>query len=133
MNEQVSSWLSAIDGLNEAHERLKRVAIFQEDACRVIEREDDCSTLFYCDPPYLAETRVVSDAYRCEMTNNQHCELLEVLGSVKGKFLLSGYRNELYDQAAKRYGWERKDIQIDNKASSQKTKPVKIESIWTNT
>lgn len=32
MNEQVSSWLSAIDGLGEAHNRLQRVVIFCEDA-----------------------------------------------------------------------------------------------------
>jgi hypothetical protein len=54
------------------------------------------------------------------------------LGAVRGKFLLSGYRNALYDAAAERYGWRRTDIQIDNKASSKKTKPTKTECLWSN-
>jgi len=52
---------------------------------------------------------------------------MEYLGSLEGKFLLSGYQCRLYDDAAIRYGWNRTDIAIDNKASSQKVKPTKIE------
>jgi DNA adenine methylase len=132
MNEQVSSWLSAIDGLADAHDRLSRVAIYCEEATALIRREDNERTFCYCDPPYIAHTRVVKDAYACEMTNEQHRELLETLGAVRGKFLLSGYRNALYDAAAERYGWRRTDIQIDNKASSKKTKPTKTECLWSN-
>lgn len=132
MNEQVSSWLSAIDGLAEAHNRLSRVAIYSEDACSVIRREDDSDTFFYCDPPYVRSTRVVEKAYSCEMTNDQHQHLLETLGAVEGKFLLSGYRNDLYDTAAKKHGWKRLDITIDNKASSKKVKPKKVECLWLN-
>ena len=132
MNEQVSSWLSAIDGLYEAHERLSRVAIFCDDAVDVIQREDSPTTFFYCDPPYLANTRVAKSAYACEMTNEDHDRLLKTLGGLQGKFLLSGYMNELYQVAAERFGWNRIDITIDNKASSQKTKPRKIECLWSN-
>ena len=90
MNEQVSSWLSAIDGLPEAHARLQRVVIFCDDAIQVIKREDDPYSFFYCDPPYLPDTRVVKNAYSCEMTGEQHEELLETLGDLTGKFVLSG-------------------------------------------
>ena len=48
-----SSWLSAVDGLSEAHRRLQRVVIDSDDAIRVIRREDGPDTFFYCDPPYL--------------------------------------------------------------------------------
>ncbi len=132
MNEQVSSWLSAIDGLADAHERLKRVVIFCDDAVSLISREDDQDTFFYCDPPYVASTRIVDDAYAHEMTNEQHKRLLVTLGGISGKFLLSGYPNDLYDNAARTYGWNRVDITIDNKASSKKVKPKKIESLWSN-
>lgn len=132
MNEQVSSWLSAIDGLAEAHARLCRVAIFCEDASAVIAREDDPATFFYCDPPYVSSTRIVDSAYACEMTNAQHRQLLDVLGGIAGKFLLSGYPNSLYDAAARRHGWRRVDIAIDNKASAQKVKPQKTECLWAN-
>ncbi len=132
MNEQVSSWLSAIDGLSEAHARLQRVVIFCDDAVQLIKREDDSHSFFYCDPPYLPETRVVKNAYSCEMSDEQHEELLKTLGELTGKFVLSGYPHRIYTSAAKRYGWRCKEIKIDNKASSQKTKPTKTECLWFN-
>lgn len=132
MNEQVSSWLSAIEGLEDAHQRLSRVVIFNEHAPKIILQEDDTETCFYCDPPYVSSTRTANKAYACEMNDVEHQELLDVLSGIQGKFLLSGYRNALYDQAAKSHGWNRVDIEIDNKASSQKTKPRKTECLWFN-
>jgi len=132
MNEQVSSWWSAVDGLADAHERLSRVVIYCDNAITVIQREDDLETFFYCDPPYLQSTRVVSNAYSCEMSEQEHIALLDTLGHINGKFLLSGYRSRTYDDAAKRFSWNRVDIQIDNKASSQKVKPTKTECLWSN-
>lgn len=132
MNEQVSSWLSAIDGLPEAHARLQRVVIFCDDAIQLIKREDDQQSFFYCDPPYLPETRVVKNAYSYEMNEDQHEELLDTLGDLEGKFVLSGYPHPIYRSAAKRFGWRCKEIKIDNKASSQKTKPTKTECLWFN-
>jgi DNA adenine methylase len=132
MNEQVSAWLSAIEGLPEAHFRLSQVVIFCEPAVELIKKEDDPNSFFYCDPPYIKETRVTPTVYSCEMSDDEHQTLLDTLGRIKGKFLLSGYRHPLYDAAAKQYGWQRTDIEIDNKASSQKIKPKKIECLWSN-
>ncbi len=132
MNEQVSSWLSAIDGLPAAHARLERVVIFCDDAVQLIKREDDQHSFFYCDPPYLAETRVVKNAYSCEMSADQHEELLTTLGGLEGKFLLSGYPHPIYRDAAQRFGWHCLEITIDNKASPQKIKPTKTECLWYN-
>ena len=132
MNEQVSSWLTAIEGLPEIHERLKRVVILNEDAVTVIRREDSPNTLFYLDPPYTHETRVLRSAYSCEMTADDHERLLAALSEIQGKFILSGYRSDLYDEAAERHGWRRVDREIDCKASSAKEKPKRIESLWMN-
>ena len=132
MNEQVSSWLTAIEGLPEIHERLKRVVILNEDAVKVIRREDSPNSLFYLDPPYIHETRVLTNAYSFEMTAEDHEKLLAALSGVQGKFILSGYRSDLYDEAAERYGWRRVDREIDCKASSAKEKPKRIESLWMN-
>jgi DNA adenine methylase len=132
MNEQVSSWLSAVDGLQNAHERLSRVAIFCEDATTLIKREDDRNSFFYCDPPYLLDTRVAKKAYSHEMSDDQHAQLLDTLGMIQGRFLLSGYRNQLYDRAARRFKWRRIDIEIDNKASSKAVKPKQVECLWFN-
>ena len=133
MNEQVSSWLTAIDGLPEIHERLKRVVILNDDACKVIRQQDGENTLHYCDPPYMHDTRVTKKEYgEHEMSLHDHNQLLLTLASISGKFILSGYRHALYDQQAEQSGWHRIDIEIDNKASSKKVKDKKTEGLWMN-
>lgn len=132
MNEQVSSWLTAVSGLTEAHRRLQRVVILCEDAVAVIAREDSKDSFFYCDPPYLHDTRSVTNAYECELPDLAHASLIETLGKLAGKFILSGYPSAMYDDAAKRFGWTRIDIKIDNKASGAKVKAIKTECLWMN-
>tara|TARA_R110000824_G_scaffold261358_1_gene449959 strand:+ start:5455 stop:6282 length:828 start_codon:yes stop_codon:yes gene_type:complete len=132
MNEQVSSWLTAIEGLPEAHARLQRVVLLSRDAIDVILSQDGPNTLFYLDPPYLHETRSTTGDYEHEMSRNDHLHLLAAMRTMKGRFILSGYPSELYDGVAKIRGWHHVDIEIDNKASSAKTKEIKTERLWTN-
>lgn len=133
MNENVSAWLSAVDGLPECHERLRRVEMRCMDAIDFIQAYDHPRALFYLDPPYLHETRNSTGEYGPnEMTRDQHHALLDVLGCIKGKFMLSGYPDFMYDEWAEDCGWNRHEKQIDNKASSSKTKEKKTEVIWTN-
>ena len=132
MNEQASAWLTAVEGLPAVHARLKRVAIVTEDALTVIRREDGPKTLFYCDPPYLHETRASTADYEHEMTRQQHEELLECLATIKGRFLLSGYRSSLYDDFATGVGWKRHEFKIPNNASGGKKKRVMTECVWSN-
>lgn len=132
MNEQVSSWLTAIEGLPEVHDRLKRVVIFNKEAISVIRQQDGPNTLFYCDPPYMKITRSAKAAYRNEMDDEHHGFLLRELSRINGKFILSGYNNKLYDDAMKEHGWNCKYIMIDNKASSAKSKATKVECLWYN-
>lgn len=132
MNEQVSAWLSALEGLPEVHARLKRVAILNDPAVKVISQQDGERTLFYVDPPYMHETRTVTDAYEHEMTADDHKVLLEKLAKVKGRFLLSGYRSDLYDQYATANNWRREEWEIDNKSGSGKTKQKRVECVWMN-
>lgn len=134
MNEQVSAWLSAVEGLPEAHERLKRVVILNDDAVKVIKSQDGPRTLFYLDPPYVHESRHKSatDACEHEMTEAQHVELLETLSGIEGRFLLSGYDSDLYHDFAQSRGWACDAKEIDNKASGAKTKEKKTECLWKN-
>lgn len=132
MNNEVSAWLSAIEGLPAVHARLRRVLILNQDALRTIRKHDTEATLFYLDPPYVHETRVTTGEYEHEMSLEQHAELLEALAGIRGKFLLSGYRSSLYDRAASEHGWRRTDIEIDNKASSSREKPTMVECVWSN-
>ena len=132
MNEQVSSWLTAIEGLAEVHERLQRVVILNRDALNVIHQQDGKNTFFYCDPPYMHETRKTKSDYEHEMSDQQHEDLLHSLSLIEGRFILSGYHSPLYDKVAYEESWRCVEIEIDNKASGQKNKPKKIECLWMN-
>lgn len=81
-------------------ERLQYVQIDRRDAFEVIQYHDADETLFYCDPPYMPETwtesRTVYDVHNAERLD--HAALLELLTSVKGLVVLSGYRSDLYDE-----------------------------------
>lgn len=132
MNEQVSAWLSAVDGLPEFHARLRRVEIRCQDALSFIRELDSPETLFYCDPPYLHETRSSTGEYEHEMSYEQHETLLHYLHRIQGKFILSGYHSELYDKFSAVAGWRLVEVEIDNKASSSKTKQRKTECLWMN-
>ncbi|QDU96159.1 DNA adenine methylase [Lignipirellula cremea] len=130
MNEQASAWMGAVEGLAEVAQRLRRVVIFNDNALKVIRTEDGPHTLFYLDPPYLAETRANPQVYEFEMSLEEHEALLDTIVQCEGKVLLSGYPSELYDTRLK--GWEKFDIEIDNKASNAKSKRVMTERLWMN-
>ncbi len=94
----VSRWLGSVEGLAEIAQRLLRVQIENAPAIDVIRRFDSPKTLFYCDPPYVHEARSDTNAYAYEMSDDEHCELSEVLHKVEGKVALSGYHSNLMDQ-----------------------------------
>lgn len=130
MNGNVSEWLSAVDGLPEVHARLRRVLIENMPAVDLIRREDAPNTLFYCDPPYLHETRKATEAYAFEMTEADHQELLDVLRQCKGKVMLSGYPSQLYDGVLK--DWNRHTFDLANHAANGKEKRRETEVLWCN-
>lgn len=132
VNGNVSEWLGVVDGLPAVHARLRAVVIENMPAIDLIKREDTRDTLFYCDPPYYHDTRVTKDAYAFEMSADEHAELLTVLCNLKGKFILSGYRNDFYDTVSSTQGWNRKDIEIANHAAGGDNKRRMIESLWYN-
>ena len=131
MNEQVSSWLTAIDGLPQIHERLKRVVILNRDALDVIHQQDSPNTLFYLDPPYVSSTRVAASAYQHEMSDQDHHQLVETILMCSGKVMLSGYPNPIY-RRLESLGWSTFDFNVTKPSSSQTTKPKAIERIWAN-
>ena len=127
MSGVVSRWLGSVEALPEIAERLLRVQIENRPAADVIKLYDDRATLFYCDPPYLHSTRGDSKAYGYEMVESEHCELAELLHTVKGKVAISGYRNKLMDELYK--DWRRFDAPEKHCHS---IKQVRQESLWMN-
>jgi DNA adenine methylase len=132
MNEQASAWLNAVEGLPAVHARLKRVVVLNRDAAAVIASQDGPATLFYLDPPYLKETRTAPEVYAHEMTADQHDHLLRCCTEIKGRFLLSGYRSDLYDRFAREFGWHRTDFDLPNNSAGGKEKRRMTECLWTN-
>lgn len=131
MNEHVSAWLTAVDGLAEIHDRLRRVEVWNRDFQCVIDDLDDHNTLFYCDPPYMMETRGNGKEYgRYEMEIEDHERLLRKLSTIRGKFILSGYASDLYCQYAHDHRWSFYAFDLPNNASGAKIKGRKTEILW---
>lgn len=91
-----TSWDRYLQAFHTYHQRLKGVTIENLDAMQAIRFYDSEDTLHYVDPPYVASTRAKS-VYRHEMSDERHRELAEVLHSVKGFVVLSGYNCPLYE------------------------------------
>ncbi len=137
-----STWLTTIDGLTGLHERWQRVQVESLDFRKCIKDYDTPDTLFYLDPPYVPETRK-AEHYDTEMTSNDHEELIDLILSSKGKFVISGYDNQLYKKLEDS-GYTRHDFEQQCRASGEgKTNQTKdrdkeqvhenkkrIESVW---
>lgn len=91
-------WCKTPSVIFEAAERLRGVQIENLPALDLIERFNFPNVLIYADPPYLLNTRY-GKQYRCEMTDADHRDLLDVLKAHRGPVLLSGYESELYNDA----------------------------------
>lgn len=112
--------------------RLKNVIIDNKNALDVIEDHDSEDTLFYLDPPYVCDTRVMSTGtkyYRHEMTNKQHKHLIELVKSLKGYVVLSGYDHKIYNSLID-HGWEKH--QKNSRAQAFRGTALRTESIWIN-
>ncbi len=87
-------------------DRLRGVTIENRDAIGVIGQQDTEDTLFYIDPPYVHSTRTSlerkggsNDAgYAHELSDEDHRKLAELLRSVQGMVVISGYPSKLYEQ-----------------------------------
>jgi DNA adenine methylase len=130
-NDGVNGWWNAIAGLEVVHWRLSQVKVLCRPAVEVIRSEDTEATLFYLDPPYLHETRTATKVYgEHEMTEAAHRELLETILACKGKVILSGYANRLYDNALR--SWTRHTFDFANHAAGGESKRRMTEVLWCN-
>jgi DNA adenine methylase len=130
-NGDVYAWQNAIDGLPAVHERLRDVRVLNRPALDVIRQEDQPATLFYLDPPYVHETRTSTEVYgRFEMTLGDHRELLETVRGCRGKVILSGYDNGLYNTVLS--DWTRYTQGLPNNAAGGASKRRMTEVLWCN-
>lgn len=127
MSGVVSRWLGGVEALDDIAARLLRVQIENRPATEIVKLYDSPETLFYCDPPYLHETRGDSKAYGFEMDSDQHGELAKVLTSANGKVAISGYRCPQMDAWYK--GWRRFDAP---EKQCHSIKQMRQECLWMN-
>jgi DNA adenine methylase len=127
MSGVVSRWLGGVEALADIGTRLIRVQIENRPALDLIRLYDSKGTLFYCDPPYLHDTRGDSGDYGFEMEESEHVALAKVLHQCKGKVAISGYRNALMDKLYK--GWRRFD---GPKKQCHSIKKIRQECLWMN-
>lgn len=90
-------WLTYVDYLHLYAERLRGVIIENLDYREVLKRYDKIDTLFYLDPPYMKATRSKKHAYKFDWDENDHRELFNILPTLKGRFVLSGYAHPFYE------------------------------------
>lgn len=124
----LNAWHTILDELPALAERLAKVYFVEGDYSVVLGSFDSPKSLFYCDPPYLHETRTAKAVYDHEMHADRHSELLERLDRLEGHVVLSGYPSRLYDERLKH--WGRFQFDMPNHAGQGRQKQRRTEVIW---
>ncbi|MDR1370150.1 MAG: DNA adenine methylase [Dysgonamonadaceae bacterium] len=91
------------------HQRLDNVQISCRDALRVIQDRDTPETLFYLDPPYPGCVQQHYSGYTLEHLE----ELLRLLETIQGKFILSNYWSDLLKDYTGKNSWNYREIEVD--------------------
>lgn len=107
--------------IKSLQQRLNLVQIECNDALKVIASRDSVDSFFYLDPPYFN-----SDCgHYAGYTENDYRRLLELLTTIKGRFLLSSYPSELLSQFIDKNAWSVKTVDskvaVSNKVNKTKT------------
>lgn len=102
--------------------RLQNCQFESADALYVVKSRDTEESFFYLDPPYFNSDCGHYDGYSEDDFEN----LLKVLSSIKGKFLLSSYPSTLLKKYAAEHKWHiwslETGVTINNKGGYQKRK-----------
>ena len=126
VSQSVARFLSKVDGLAEVVNELKMIQVENRDFRKVFASYDGPNTIFYVDPPYVPSTRNGNIKYKHELSIDDHTELCGILNSLQGKYLLSGYDNEIYSDHLKH-------TSISKIGSIKTNVPKKaIETLWAN-
>lgn len=136
ISQAVSKFLGNVDeNMLDVVDRLREIQIENLDIIDLLDKYDSKDSLFYLDPPYIAETRISEKVYDKEMPLEKHEELIDKLLNIKGKVVLSGYDNDTYNKLTDN-GWKKINIgdyknrcREDNNGLKTKTKE---EYVWIN-
>jgi DNA adenine methylase len=109
--------------------RLQQTQIECCDALRVIRSRDAPDAFFYIDPPYVGADQGHYDGYSQEDFDS----LLKLLETIKGKFLLSSYKNNSLSEFSKRNCWHSAALKMMRSMTNRATRPrYKVEALTAN-
>lgn len=110
-------------------ERLRTAEIESYDALKIIKSRDTTDTLFYLDPPYPGTDLGHYDGY----SEEDFRALLNILQNIKGKFLLSSFRNKYLYEYTRVNGWHTAEFKMAKSMTASAEKHTnKIEVVTAN-
>ena len=127
LGETVSKWHRGIEKLYPVIDKLIHIQIENKDFRLLIPSIDFEGAFFYCDPPYSKDVRSSFNDYKFEFSAIDHEDLADLLHSIKGLAMVSGYDGPTMQRL---YGdWVKTEfpIKFNNIRSTQVQ-----ECIWTN-
>lgn len=126
--ETVSRWNNALEKLHEVAEVLRsNFQITNLDFSDCIDKIQFQKCFFYCDPPYVAETRKSFNDYKFEFSESDHIRLATKLHSTNAMAMVSGYESDLYNNLYR--DWTK--IKFPSKLNNIRSGLV-TEVIWIN-
>jgi DNA adenine methylase len=111
--EDIESWNTNVENLNQISLKLSDVFIFNSPASEIIGIFNSENVLMYCDPPRYVNNRKSQCPYKDYMTEEEHVELSKILLKSNSKIILSGSDSLLYKKLYKE--WVRRKISNKNK------------------
>lgn len=121
-SKSVSDYLSAVERLEDLHNRIANLIVTHKDGIELIKKwKDKENVLIYCDPPYVQSTRTSNRRYNIDMEDNIQEKFLDVCLDCKCKMLISGYENNYYDKLLNN-GYNKVSFEVNHR----------IETLWKN-
>jgi DNA adenine methylase len=127
LSKNVSKFLSSVKRLPAVIEKLKTIQIESLDYTVLLEKYDRKETFFYVDPPYELRMRNYKKIYQYEFSDIDHIKMAEILKTLKGKIMVSGYDSPMYQNLFKDWNF----INLKPLGHSMKINPQQ-ECIWMN-
>lgn len=128
VNRVPSYFYNKVRNLHLITDRIQGTYIENTDAIELIKFLDSDKTLHYVDPPYNMSSRV---NYHRDISLRYQIELLECLSNSKGKVILSGYDNKLYNAILLEWRKEKKSS-FGGGIRKDGIKEKKEECLWMN-
>ncbi len=124
--EHLAGWLRMPETINLDRCRLTGVNLRNEHCLALIQELDAPDAFFFLDPPYFG----VDPLYAVTMSGEDHWRLLQLLHTIKGRAMLCGYRNPLYDNLLT--DWHRHEFDVVTTLDMQGNRTKRKETVWCN-